>query len=306
MVKTLLITTSAYNYLQAPLLEAYPERFEAGSICRQKFPDEESYLRIETEIAGRHVCLIGGTINDESTLELFDLANGCFQLSALSLTIILPYFGYSTMERSTKPGEIVKAKTRALLLSSIPKTPMGNKIVMVDLHAEGIPYYFDGDVQTQHIYSKPLIAQTVKKIAGEDFVLASTDAGRAKWVESLGNDLNVKCAFIYKKRLSGETTEILAINAPVRDKIVVIYDDIIRTGGTLMQAAAAYHQAGALQIFAVCTHGILANDVMNKIEKQGLIQKVFVLNTHPNSIKINHPLLEVVDFLPLLENCFYD
>src|SRR5690606_11654968 len=134
----------------------------------------------------------------------------------------------------------VKAKTRALLLSSIPKTPMGNKIVMVDLHAEGIPYYFAGDVQTQHIYSKPLIAQTVKKIAGEDFVLASTDAGRAKWVESLGNDLNVKCAFIYKKRLSGETTEILAINAPVRDKIVVIYDDIIRTGGTLMQAAAAY------------------------------------------------------------------
>ncbi|MFN3491513.1 MAG: ribose-phosphate pyrophosphokinase, partial [Anaerolineales bacterium] len=91
-------------------------------------------------------------------------------------------FAYATMERAVRPGEVVTAKTRAALLSAIPPACSGNRIVLLDLHSEGIPHYFEGELTAIHVYGKPIIRALARRLGGDDFVLACTDAGRAKWV----------------------------------------------------------------------------------------------------------------------------
>src|SRR5690606_29175505 len=100
---------------------------------------------------------------------------------ARRLDIVIPYFGYATMERAEHAGEIVTAKTRARLLSSIPAAALGNRVFVVDLHVDAITYYFERDVRTTHVYARPLMAAAARELGGSDFVIACTDAGRAKW-----------------------------------------------------------------------------------------------------------------------------
>src|SRR5690606_16978020 len=118
MSRRLLFTIDSYAYLEARMLAAGD--FERGSIERKHFPDGERYLRIESDLWGKDVVLLGGTPTDSDWLEVYDLACGIARGGARSLAIVMPYFGYSTMERAVKPGEVVVAKTRARLLSSIP------------------------------------------------------------------------------------------------------------------------------------------------------------------------------------------
>jgi ribose-phosphate pyrophosphokinase len=106
-------------------------------------------------------------------------------------------------------------------------------------------------------------------------------------------DLHIPSAFVYKQRLSGTETQITGVNADVRDKLVVIYDDMIRTGGSLMNAAKAYREAGADQIYAITTHGLFTNHALEKIAEQGIIQKVYSTNTHPLAFNENNTILEV-------------
>lgn len=299
----ILFATKPYRYLEQQLLDCSGGRLEAGNVFIRDFPDGEHYHRIDSKVRGRHIWVLGGTTDDAATMELFDIAQGCVQYGAFSLTIIIPYFGYSTMERSVQDGEIVKAKNRALLFSSIPRTPLGNRIVLFDLHAEGIPYYFDSDVQPQHIYCTELNEQNARMLAnGEDFVLAATDAGRAKWVESMANQMGVRGAFIYKRRHSAVETEVLAVNANVQDSHVIIYDDMIRTGGSLLEAAKAYKQEGASKISVMTTHGLFTNNALERLAGSGMISGIISLDTHPNAVHAQHPLLRVESIAPLIIN----
>lgn len=276
----LLFHTQKYQYLAEKILAM--GGIEAGQTEVKYFPDGERYQRILTEVTGRDVVLLGGTISDTDTLEYFDLACAIEKQGASSLMMVIPYFGYSTMERAVKRGEVVTAKTRARLLSAIPNTGKGNHVFLLDLHTEGLPHYFEGDIQPTHVYAKDLIIEACREFGGDDFTLACTDAGRAKWVESLANDMGVQPAFVFKKRLSGESTSITGINADVAGKVVVIYDDMIRTGGSLIKAAEAYQEAGASSIYAVTTHGIFPNNAIEKIKNSGLFQKLAVTDSHYN------------------------
>ncbi len=291
MDKKLIFSTEKYTYLTNDLLHS--GLFEKGTIYSKKFPDGETYHRIETDVLNRKVVLIGGTIDDQNTIELYDMAQGIIHAGAYTLEIVIPYFGYSTMEREVLPGEIVKAKNRALMFSSLPPCAEVNKVYLMDLHSEGLPYYFDRDIRCKHLYCKQIIMQASKELGGDDFVLASTDAGRAKWVESLANEMHVKSAFVYKQRLSGSETAITGVNADVRGRNVIIYDDMIRTGGSLTQSAFAYQQAGAKHLYAITTHGLFTNHALTKIQEQGIIQKVICTNSHPDAIIQNNPFLEV-------------
>jgi ribose-phosphate pyrophosphokinase len=195
---------------------------------------------------------------------------------------VVPYFGYSTMERAVLPGEIVTAKCRARLLSAIPRSNKGNRIYLFDIHSEGIPYYFEHGLYPVHVYCKDIITAAARTYGGENFVIASTDAGRAKWVESLANDLGVNAAFILKRRLKGDHTEVSAINADVAGKTVVIYDDMIRSGGSIINAAKTYHDAGAKEIIVITTHGIFVNDGLQKLKNCGLVKKLICTDSHAN------------------------
>jgi ribose-phosphate pyrophosphokinase len=283
-LQPLVFSTQAYLYMQRHFLKE--ESFEEGCVEVHTFPDGERYQRVHTEVDNRDVILIGGTISDNSTLELYDLATALVQQGARSLTLVIPFFGYSTMERAVKPGEVITAKSRARLLSSIPKACFGNQVLMLDLHSEGLPHYFEGGTRSVHLYAKKLVMEAARRVGGSDFVLASTDSGRAKWVESLANDMGVDAAFVFKRRLSGNTTEVTSINADVSGRNVVIYDDMIRTGGSLINAAAAYRDAGAREISVVTTHGLFVGNAFQKIKNSGLFSWICSTDSHPEATKI--------------------
>jgi ribose-phosphate pyrophosphokinase len=256
--------------------------FDPGVVERKVFPDGERYRRIESDVARRDVTLVGGTIDDIDTLEIYDLASGLVQQGAHTLTLVLPWFGYQTMERASKRGEIVAAKNRARLLSSIPMAGSGNRVVLIDLHSEGIPQYFTGNIRPVHLQARSVVLQAIRDFGEEDFVLGATDAGRAKWVERLANDLQVDAAFVFKRRLSETETEVTALAADVEDRSVVIYDDMIRTGGSLISAARSYQEAGASEVYAVCTHGVFAQESLGKLQASGVLKSIACTNTRPH------------------------
>ena len=276
----LLFATERYQELGEDIAGAGD--FDLGAIERKVFPDEERYRRIETDCARRDVVLVGGTVDDFDTLEIYDLACGLVHLGVHTLTLVLPWFGYQTMERASKRGEIVAAKNRARLLSSVPAAGSGNRAVLVDLHSEGIPHYFQGNIRPVHLHARSVVLQAIRDFGGEDFVLGATDAGRAKWVESLANDLLVDAAFVFKRRLSDTETEVTALAADVQDRAVVIYDDMIRTGGSLISAAKSYKDAGASEVYAVCTHGVFAHESLEKIQDSGVLEGIACTNTRPH------------------------
>lgn len=291
MSKAIFFTTERYKYMSQGVLEF---GFEKGEKEFKIFPDGERYQRILTKIEHKDVIILGGTISDSDTLELYDLACAVSKYGANHLILVVPYFGYSTMERAIKSGEVVTAKTRARVLSSIPQAKSGNHIVLLDLHSEGIPHYFEGEITSTHLYAKEVIINCAKEIGGDDFVLACTDAGRAKWVESLANDIGVPAAFVLKRRISGTDTKVTSINADVNGKHVIIYDDMIRTGSSLIEAAKAYKNGGASKISAITTHPIFPNDSLEKIKNTELFDMIYSTNSHPRGVELQSDFLKTL------------
>lgn len=298
MEKKIIFSIPDYRYLQEELLQLGD--FEKGIIEVKLFPDGERYQRIMTPVNGKDVVLIGGTISDSDTLEIYDLAYALIKYGARSIRLVFPYFGYSTMERAVKIGEVVTAKSRAVMFSSLPRTSLGNHFVFFDLHSEGIPHYFEGQALINHVYCKPIIIKAALELAEDGFVMACTDAGRAKWVESLANEMGVNAAFVFKRRISGDKTEVTSISADVEGKDVVIYDDMVRTGGSLISAAKAYKSAGAKKIFTITTHGLFTNEALKKIQDSGVIEKVVSTNSHPNSFASKSDFLQIESVASLI------
>lgn len=357
----LVFATSKYEYLKRAMLAAKaPAGYTLtdGQVARSQekdgtpkledvpFPDGERYHRIISDVEDREVLLIGGTIDDAETMELIDLGYGLVERGALRLRLLVPYFGYSTMERAVYDGELAKAKIRAHLISSIPRAQNGNIIYLLDLHSEGIPHYFEPDrIRSRHIYAKDLVIDAVEKVVREwqeskkvvlepvcpkaadsgiklqvrvltcmspnveaafdeksvqpfDFTLASTDAGRAKWVESLVRDMvrrgiPAHPAFIIKRRTSGTDTEVADISADVAGKLVVIYDDMCRTGGSAIKAAQAYIAKGAIGVILVVTHVVMPGKSLDKLKDSGVFFRVVGSDSHPRANELAGDFLHV-------------
>lgn len=268
---------------------------EMGEVTRVRFPDGELYQKIESRLAARDAIVVGGTPDDASTLTLFDLSCALAKYGVRRLDLVVPYFGYSTMERASHPGEVVTAKTRARLLSAVPAAPFGNRIWCVDLHSEGLPHYFEGHVVARHLSAKSVLLPHITALGGPDLVLASTDAGRAKWVQGLAQELRCQAAIITKRRMSGTDTQVTSVSCDVYGKNVVIYDDMVRTGGSLLAAAKAYHDAGARQIDVVATHGVFPGGAFARLRDSGLVRSVSCTNTHPHASALAAEGLTVLD-----------
>lgn len=361
MPKPLLFCTSSYQPLARAMMAT--KKFDEGKLARsidsmgnpleadEPFPDGERYHRLLQSVEDRKVILLGGTIDDRETMELYDIGNTLVDNYAAKLNIVIPYFGCSTQERAVNPLEAVKAKYRARLISSIPRADNGNRVYLMDLHSEGIPYYFENGIVARHIYAKSLVIEAAKRLAAvcaeklrnapadtaddspfniritscmspdvdkilaevafDDFCLASTDTGRAKWVESLTRDmvklgLPVHPAFIIKRRLSGEETTVMDISADVEGKIVIIYDDMIRTGGSLIKAAQAYLARGAAMVVAISTHAVLPNDSIKRLQDSGQFAQIVVTDSHPRALELQSDFLQVVSCAKLLASNMFN
>lgn len=300
MADPLLFCAPSYEPLARRLLAQ--GGLDEGKVERSTFPDGETYQRVVEPVRDRSVVLLAGTVDDAETLQAFDLACALVRNGAARLTWVCPYFGYSTMERAARPGEVVGAKTRARLLSAVPRAPGGNEVVLVDLHAAGIPHYFGDGATAFHLYAKHLALESARAAAGTaDFVLAAPDAGRASWVRSLADELGVDTAYVGKKRLSGAKTQVTGVDAKVKGRVVVIYDDMVRTGGTLLEAAKAYLEHGATKVYAVVTHLVLPGESLERLLGDGSIASVSGTDSHPRAFDLEgKPGVSVRSVAPLL------
>jgi ribose-phosphate pyrophosphokinase len=288
---------ATHSYAELAARVAALARLPIGEVETRLFPDGERYLRLVSDPASRDIVVLGGTVSEPETLELYDLACGVVEAGARSLTLVIPYFGYSTMERATRPNEVVTAKNRARLLSSIPAPPWGSRVLLLDLHTEGIPFYFEGSLRPVQLSAAKVVLQCLERLGSE--VVACTDAGRAKWVERFANDLDIGAAFVFKRRRESGL-EVTAVSAQVAGKRVVIYDDLIRSGASLLAAARAYREAGAASMAAVATHGVFPEDSVERLRGSGLLDRVVITDSHPRGAALRSDFLEVVSIAPVL------
>ena len=144
-----------------------------GDIERETFPDGERGLRLASRVVDSDAFLVGGTGSDADTLELYDLGCALVEYGVHALTLVVPYFGYSTQERPSKEGESVTAKNRARLLSSIPLPDGGLRVLLVDLHTAGLPFYFEGGLRPVHVTARSLFAEAIRAHAPGGCVVVS-------------------------------------------------------------------------------------------------------------------------------------
>jgi len=316
-------STRSYGYMQDQFFALAPDKLDCGAVLR----DENGIAKgLGQAVEGRDVVIIGGTIDHAETFDLYLIANAAYEAGALSLTLVIPYFGYSTMERG-KPDahEAVKASYRARLISSIPRCPMGNRVVLCDLHSEGIPHYFGNGIRATHLYCiKNIIMEMVKGVHGGR--ICTTDAGRGKWAESLVKDINKlltaqglkgdalwSAAFALKDRKSGSETELLGVLGDVAGMDIDLFDDMIRRGSTAIDAAKGYRngtagnpETGCKKIRFVASHGILPGNALERLRTscdhkgEALFSEVIVTDSHPNAVALAGDFLKVKPIAPLL------
>lgn len=293
-----------YKNLAAEITACFPLGFaEKLSVAEESFPDGERYHRINQPLIRRDVVIVCGTPDDAHFLDLVDVSWVCAKNGAASLTLVVPYFGYSTMERGGKRGhEAIKAKIRLQLLSAIPHPFVS--ILFLDLHASGTENYLESTKCGYHKYAEPVILNEIRRLTGQSpFAIGSTDGGRSKWVQELADQCDVPTLVCLKTRESGSKTTLKDIQGDAAGLHVVIYDDMIRTGGSLIQAARGYLAQGAVRVDAVATHGVLPGDAAEAVLSCGAVGRLSVTDSLPTvySIRDNLPdsIRERFEILPL-------
>lgn len=297
-----LLSSLQYKYLKDYLLPT--GMFHDVEIEAKTFPDGEHYFRIikPEAISGKPAVFICGTVDDAAVLEAYNICCTLVREGCSSLHLVLPYFGYSTMERAVKSGEVVSAKNIARLFSSLPLSAMGNFIYMVDLHSLGTQYYFEQNIHPVHLTTEPVIDKMIADIRAlkGEVVLASADMGRAKWIEKMSNRLGIGGAYIMKKRISGTETVVEALNADVKSKNVIIFDDMIRSGSSIINAAQAYKSIGAKDIYVACVHGVFVEGAIDKLKNSGVIKAVYCTNTHAKTQLLHDDFVRVYDMSEII------
>ncbi len=287
-VKDLLIySTKSSKYFSELIAKGL--EVETSEIIRDKFGDGELYHRINindrSELFSKTAIMVSSTHSDKDFDELEKIGVTLAGLGTKRRIFVIPFFGYSTMERAILPGEIVSAKVNARRLSGIPNSDRGNIFLMLDLHVSGIAHYFEGDCLRYELYGENILSKAINELKLEQFVFGTADLGRAKRVETFAGKFKTDIVFARKSR-EFEKTKVLDIIGDVVGKNVIIYDDMTRSGGTLINAAKAYLERGANKIYAVLSHLALNNaDIIKRLEDSP-IEKIISTNSHPMS---EHP-----------------
>ncbi len=261
---------------------------------RKHFADGECYHAFPQSIAGKDLVILGVTHDDNSHQELLDLISGGRYWNAASINVIIPFLGYSTMERA-KPNsyEIPKGITRTRQIFRARP----NFVAFVDLHSEAVLHAHAGEVSTKHVWSDNLVVEKIKKSGLTDYVLVSPDYGFSKRVARLASLLNCPHTAADKDRYDTDKTIVSQVSSVVKGKTAIICDDMIRTGGSILQTAQRCLDAGAKEVIAHATHLVMAGDAMEKF-KQGPISRVIGSDTYPGRESDN--LLDVYSIAPLL------
>ena len=225
------------------------------------FPDGECYTRIDAEKLDDDVVIVQTTSPDSKLIELLLLQDAVRRLGAKSITLVIPYFGYARQDRVFKPGEPESAKVMCQHLDM-----NCDRVITVDIHKEAVLNYFNHP--HKDLKAATVIAEYFKG-KGIDMVL-SPDIGAAGRAKMVGEVMGVPYDHLEKTRLSGTDVRIAPAKADVKGKKVLIVDDMISTGGTIIAAAYALREAGAAGISVACTHGVFVNNAIEKFTGSSL------------------------------------
>lgn len=246
-----------------------------------RFPDGEIKIRIPESIRGQDVFVMQTIALDPNNylMELLIIIDALKRASARSITAVMPYFGYCRQDRKDQPREPITAK----LIANMVTCAGADHVLTMDLHAGQLEGFFD--IPVDHIHSLPTLAQAIKSMQLESLVVVAPDVGSAKLAHKYASFLNVDFAIVDKHRYNATTVEVVCLIGDVKDKNVLLADDMCSTAGTLVSAAKACHGKGAKRIFAAITHGIFVGNAVEKIE-QSPIEALFVSNTIPSNKRL--------------------
>jgi len=227
-----------------------------------RFNDGEVRVQIEENVRGKDVFVIQSTcppVSDDF-VELLIMLDAVRRASAYRITAVIPYFGYARQDRKDQPRVPITAK----LVANILDRAGASRVLTLDLHAGQIQGFFD--IPLDHLYAINVFVEHFDKMKLEDLVVVSPDVGGIKMARAYAKRFNVGLAIVDKRRNSPDSTDVMHILGEVEGKNVIMVDDMITTGSSLVEAAKAIKKAGAKKIYAAITHGVLAGNAAEKIE----------------------------------------
>jgi ribose-phosphate pyrophosphokinase len=267
-----------------------------GRVVLQRFPDGELHVEIQESVRGHDVYLIQPTSPpvEAHLLELLFLADACRRAGAAHLTAVIPYFGYARQDRRASGREPVSARLVADLLQSSGL----QRVVAVDLHTTAVEGFFH--IPVEHLSAVPLLAEAVRPLLPPNAVVVSPDLGAVKLAERYARFWQLPLAIVHKTRLSGEEVRVQRIVGDVRDRVPVVVDDMVSTGGTIQAAIQALLAAGCVSenLTVIASHGLFVGPAQERLGAVP-IQRIFV--TDSVARPASEPLsLQVVSLGPLL------
>jgi len=263
----------------------------------KRFADGEIYIEIKENIRGNSVFVIQSTSNpaNDNLMELLLVIDALRRSSAKNITAVIPYYGYARQDRKVAPRTSISAKVVANLLTNAG----ASRIVTVDLHAGQIQGFFDMPVD--NLFTTPLFAKYIKrKFKSKNLICVSPDVGGVQRTRGLATRIKADLAIIDKRRPRPGQSKVMNIIGNVKGKTCIIVDDIIDSGGTIVNAVDALKKAGATEVYVFITHAVLSGEAINKIKKSK-IKKLIITDTIDNSKKIkNNNKIEVLSISSLM------
>ena len=263
----------------------------------KSFADGEVYVEINENIRGNSVFVIQSTSTpaNDNLMELLLCIDALRRSSAKNITAVIPYFGYARQDRKVVPRTSISAK----LVSNLITNAGASRIVTVDLHSGQIQGFFD--IPVDNLFTTPLFARYIKKnLKNKNLICVSPDVGGVQRTRGLATKINVDLAIIDKRRLQPGKSQVMRIIGNVQNKECIIVDDIIDSGGTIINAVDALIREGAKSVYVFVTHAVLSGEAINKIKKSK-INKLIITDSIDNAKKIkNVSKIQVLSIAPLM------
>ncbi|MCW4462319.1 ribose-phosphate pyrophosphokinase [Sphingomonas sp. BT-65] len=250
------------SYLEIPLTEANVRRFA----------DEEIFVEILENVRGEDVFVLQSTAYpaNDNLMELLIMIDALRRASAKRITAVLPYFGYARQDRKPGPRTPISAK----LVANLITTAGANRVLSVDLHAGQIQGFFD--IPTDNLFAAPVMSEDIKaRFSDRNLMVVSPDVGGVVRARALAKRLeNAPLAIVDKRREKAGESEVMNIIGEVSGRFCILIDDIVDSAGTLCNAAAALKEAGAEDVVAYCTHGVLSGGAVARVDGSSLLELV--------------------------------
>ena len=267
-----------------------------GDAAINRFNNGEVQVMINESVRGKDIFIVQptcGPIVNDNVMELLIMADAFKRASAKHITAVVPYYGYARQDRKARGREPITAKLMADLLTTAGVT----RVVTIDLHAAQIQGFFN--IPVDHMPGGPILADYIKEKNLENPVVVSPDLGGVSRARLIATKLNCSIAIIDKRRPEPGVAEVMNLIGSVEGKTAIMVDDMVDTAGSLTEGARALMKFGAKAVYACCTHPVLTDPAIARIEESN-ITELIVTNTIPLPLENRHPKIKVLSVAPIL------